>query len=299
MLNATWLETFVTLAEEASFTRTAARLNMTQPGVSQHLAKLEAAVGVPLVQRIGKTIVLTDAGNALRDHARVRQAEELALLERIGEDRPDVGAVGIGASGSFATVLYRRLLPHLVAARELIVTLEAAPQSRVIEAVAAGRLDLGVVSRDPRQTRLEAEKIGVENLCLALPSGAGSTTPDLEELQDMGFVDHPDGAAYAEMVMPENFDGFQSAQALRRRGFVNQISQIPALVAAGAGYTILPRSGIDGFAGSASLQIAALRHPVHQELWLIRRAGRLLPTRCLWAMAEIRSLAEELYAPSA
>ncbi|MEP0235909.1 LysR family transcriptional regulator [Roseibium sp.] len=298
MLNATWLETFVALAEEASFTRTAARLNMTQPGVSQHLAKLEAAVGVPLVQRIGKTIVLTDAGNALRNHARVRQAEEQALLERIGEDRADVGSVGIGASGSFATVLYRRLLPHLVDVPELIVTLEAAPEARVIEAVAAGRLDLGVVSGDPRHARLEAEKIGEEDLCLALPAETGPAQPDLDELQDMGFVDHPDGAAYAEMVMPDNFKGFQSAKALRRRGFVNQISQIPALVAAGAGYTILPRSGIDGFAGAAPLRIAVLRHPVHQELWLIRRAGRLMPTRCLWAMTEIRALSEELRAPS-
>lgn len=62
MLNATWIETFTVLAEEGHFTRAAQRLNMTQPGVSQHLRKLERQVGHPLIAQDGKSFTLTEAG---------------------------------------------------------------------------------------------------------------------------------------------------------------------------------------------------------------------------------------------
>ena len=55
MLNAQWLETFTALSETGSMTRTAAALNMTQPGVSQHVKKLEAQLGTPLLRRDGRT----------------------------------------------------------------------------------------------------------------------------------------------------------------------------------------------------------------------------------------------------
>ena len=44
-LNSLWLKSFTILCEERHFTRAAARLNMTQPGMSQHIAKLEQHLG--------------------------------------------------------------------------------------------------------------------------------------------------------------------------------------------------------------------------------------------------------------
>lgn len=296
MLNATWLQTFITLAREGSFTRTAALLNMTQPGVSQHLKKLESALGAELMQRIGKAVVLTDAGRAVRDLGLRRLAEEEALYEQIGKDASDVGPVGIGCSGSFATLLYPRLMPWIVASPDLVVTLQAAPQADVIESVAVGQLDIGVINCDPQHTQLTAQKIGHEDLCLITPATPGSKLLDFSALQVMGFIDHPDGANYAEMLMPGNFPDFKGADALHRRGFVNQITQIPAPVAAGAGYTILPRSGIDSFTDIGKLCIAPLPHLVRQGLWLIHRAGREMPLRCRWVEDEINAVADKLAA---
>ena len=64
MLHSTWLETFVTLCDVGHFTRAAAALNMTQPGVSQHVKKLEEQVGQSLLSRAGKSFTLTPAGEA-------------------------------------------------------------------------------------------------------------------------------------------------------------------------------------------------------------------------------------------
>lgn len=83
MLNATWLETYVTLTEIGHFTRAAERLNMTQPGVSQHLRKLEEQVGQSLIAQEGKSFTLTGAGEAVRDLGLSRRAEERSLRDTI------------------------------------------------------------------------------------------------------------------------------------------------------------------------------------------------------------------------
>ncbi len=294
MLNSQWLKTYVTLADEGSFTQTAILLNMTQPGVSQHLKKLELSVGVPLVQRIGKKIILTDAGRTIYELGRRRFAEENKILESIGEDLPDVGCVGIGCSGSFATLLYAQLMPKIVAAQELQIELRAAPHSDIVDSVINGQLDIGVINYAPDSEALNGQQIGHEDLCLITPKSVRSDTPNFSELQALGFIGHPDGQRYAEMLMPENFNGFTGFSKMRLRGFVNQITQIPTPVAAGAGYTILPRSGIDSFSDYKALSIARLRRPVRHELWVIHRAGRLLPARCFWAIKEIQKLADRL-----
>lgn len=95
--------------------------------------------------------------------------------------------------------------------------------------------------------------------------------------------------------MPRNYPQFEGAENLRRRGFVNQINQIPASVAAGVGYTILLRSGTMTFARADELSVATLTAPLSQELWLIKRAGRKLPARCRWAEEEIRRLGADLH----
>ena len=83
MLNALWLNSFVTLCETGHFTRAAARLNMTQPGLSQHIQKLEAQLGKPLLSRDGKSFIPTPAGEALLALGRRRRAEEQALLQSL------------------------------------------------------------------------------------------------------------------------------------------------------------------------------------------------------------------------
>lgn len=72
MLNAQWLETFVVLCETGHFTKAASLLNMTQPGVSQHLRKLEAQVGQSLISRQGKSFSPTPAGEAVLAVGRAR-----------------------------------------------------------------------------------------------------------------------------------------------------------------------------------------------------------------------------------
>src|SRR6185503_5280934 len=64
------LEYFVAVAEEASFTRGAARVHVAQPGVSAQIRRLEQELGEMLLDRSGRTVTLTEVGEALLPHAR-------------------------------------------------------------------------------------------------------------------------------------------------------------------------------------------------------------------------------------
>jgi DNA-binding transcriptional LysR family regulator len=79
------LRVFAAIAREGSMTAAATVLHYAQPSVSHHLARLEAEVGVPLVQRIGRGIRLTAAGRLLAD-----RAEE--ILGRIDSARTELAA---------------------------------------------------------------------------------------------------------------------------------------------------------------------------------------------------------------
>ncbi|MCM6778790.1 LysR substrate-binding domain-containing protein [Nocardia sp. CDC159] len=75
------LRYFVTVVEEANFTRAAARLHLAQPGLSAQIRQLERELGQPLLDRSGRTVTPTAAGAAVLPHARAA----LAAAERVRE----------------------------------------------------------------------------------------------------------------------------------------------------------------------------------------------------------------------
>ncbi|WP_457941091.1 LysR family transcriptional regulator [Mesorhizobium sp. 10J20-29] len=295
MLNAQWLETFTVLCETGHFTRAAERLGMTQPGVSQHLRKLENQVGQALISSQGKRFSRTPAGEAVLALGRARREEERQLRQAIQNDDPDVGDVAIACSGSFAMLVYPQLLALMKTAPHLSLRLEAMPQERVVKGVLDGKFDLGVTNQEPSHPRLDASSLGREELCLLLPASAPRGDIGLAALEDIGFIAHPDGYAYADELFSLNFpEEFKGSDRLRVRGFVNQISQIPTPVAQGIGYTLLPRSGLDAYPDRQKLRVANLARERKFELWSIFQRGRILPKRVQRISELIRQIAGRL-----
>ena len=75
-----WLRSFLVVAEEASFTRAAARVHVAQPGVSAQVRRLESELGQRLLDRSGRTVRLTEAGAAVLPFAR-------AALDAVAQGR--------------------------------------------------------------------------------------------------------------------------------------------------------------------------------------------------------------------
>src|SRR5919206_1561930 len=111
------LRPFVVLADERHFGRAARRLNVTQPALSQQIARLEAQLGVRVLDRGVGGVELSDAGRAMLDSARtaVRAADTVAALGRefAGGER---GELRLGLSPG-VHYLAQRLLADLARRR--------------------------------------------------------------------------------------------------------------------------------------------------------------------------------------
>ena len=236
---------------------------------------------MPLVERDAPGFTLTDAGEKTLAMARMRWREERDFLDSLDGDDEDRGTISVASSGSFAMLLYPALMDWMAQAPGISARLTAAPEDSIVAGVLSGSYDVGVIAGAPRHPRLAAEYLGAEPLDLILPREWAGRLPGFDQLQSLGFIRHPDAAAYADAVLGANFaKDYRGTDRLQVRSFVNQIGQIPEPVARGLGYAILPRSGVLAYPAREKLATAQFAQPSFLELHLVelkrrRRSARI------------------------
>ncbi|MDT0269402.1 LysR substrate-binding domain-containing protein [Streptomyces sp. DSM 44915] len=141
------LEYFVAVAEERNFTRAAARVHISQSGVSAQIRQLERELGAELFDRSARTATLTVAGQAALDHARSALAAARAVGQAVGEvtgllrGRLRVGMV----IGCTVAPLFDALAAFHRAHPGVELSLQEDGSDRLVAAVRAGTLDLALV----------------------------------------------------------------------------------------------------------------------------------------------------------
>ncbi|MDP5145582.1 LysR family transcriptional regulator [Shewanella sp. ULN5] len=297
MLNQQWLTTFITLVELGHFTQTAEKLFMTQPGVSQHIKKLEHQVGCALINRIGKRFELTEAGIAIYKYACDLQRQQLELLSLLNVDEPFAGECKIGCSGSMAALLYPYLIKEQQRYSGLIMQLEAGPNKRTLDGILSNQLDLGIVTQQVLQPELASIDIGKQSLCLVIPKCVSGKAIDakvnFELLSQLGMIDHPDATFYWQQISSAYFSS-ESGKNIRKSGYVNQLNQILLPVAMGLGFTVLPEFAVRCFTQYEDIQIASIDNDkpiiLFEPLYLVHKQHRKLAKRYHGIIQLIESL---------
>ena len=160
------LRVFAAVAESLSFTRAAEVLFMTQSGVSHQIARLEKSIGARLFVREARSVALTRAGRVLLDHARrVFVAMDNAVTATRQASDPDSGMLRIGASITACQYIvpeavreFRESFP----AYSLRITPGDGPL--VTQALLDGSLDLGIVVRQQKQSKLTYHELFEDEL---------------------------------------------------------------------------------------------------------------------------------------
>src|SRR4051812_15116700 len=140
------LRYFVTVVEEANFTRAAERLHVAQPGVSAQVRQLERELGEELLDRSGRTVQLTEVGAAVLPYAR-------AALSAVSGVRAAVAEFTGLTRGHVTVGMVSSMPPHAVALPELLsgfhrrhpaveITLLEAGSGVLLDELRAGRLDV-------------------------------------------------------------------------------------------------------------------------------------------------------------
>ena len=183
MINPIWLDTFITLVETGNFTRTAEQRFMTQPGVSQHLKKLEEACQCELVVRLSKGIQLTEQGQRVYQYAKEQQTKEQDFIASLKFDAPFEGKCVVACSGAIAQRIYPALLALQKLHSALNIHVEVAPRRTILSGIANNTLELGIVTNQPESEDIHSEYLGEEALGLILPRSLPNTlTAQLSEL---------------------------------------------------------------------------------------------------------------------
>jgi DNA-binding transcriptional LysR family regulator len=152
------LEIFEAIARLGSFTRASEELYLTQPTVSMQMKKLTGAVGLPLVQQVGKKIVLTEDGRELAQAAReifaVLERYTTSVAQRRGLEKGRLKLMAITTASYFAPRLlgdFAKLHPGID------VSLRVANKDQVLASMADHLDDLYLLGQPPQEIDVVAK----------------------------------------------------------------------------------------------------------------------------------------------
>lgn len=245
------LNAFVTVVEAGSITRAAELLFIQQPPLTRLLQGLEQDFGVPLLQRLPRGVIPTEAGEVLLQEARavLARAEQLnAAMRRAAQGEQGRIRIGFTSSAALHTFVpallrrYREIYPCVS------TLLEESGSGELLEAVVAGQLDVAFVRMPVKDMpELEMEKVLEEPMWVAVPAGhrlaarVSGQPLKLEELSNEPFV------LYRRRAGQGLYDAILAAYV--RAGFSPHIVQEAprltsclSLVGAGLGISIVPAS---------------------------------------------------------
>ncbi|MET8571067.1 transcriptional regulator CynR [Streptomyces sp. NPDC004783] len=187
------LRYLLAVADQGSFTRAAEELFISQPTLSQQVRQLERTLGVQLLDRTGRSVRLTDAGETYVRYAR-RALRDLAAGERALQDVQDLtrGHLRLAVTPSFTAYLVGPLAAELHERHPgITLTLREMPQDSIESALLGDDIDVGIAFAGAHQQGIDAVGLYTETLGLVVraePGPSRRTPLDLRELTDQELV---------------------------------------------------------------------------------------------------------------
>ena len=280
------------MVERKSFSHAAERLGVTQPAVSLQVRSLEKRLGTKLLDRSGRRVEPTEAGQRLYRLAQRMLTLEDQLLEEVSSaDAVGVlrGELALGAStGPGGTVVPVLLGEFQREHPELSVALSISDTNRVIEQVAERELELGIVGASPRHRGVVFEPFFRDEVILVVPPGhrfAGKEI-SLADLRGEPLILMQEGAGVRQVIEHELRNGPVRLRDLDVHLELGLQESVKSAVSAGFGVTFISRSGVEAELAAGTIASARVKglEPA-REISLVRPAGRS-PTRAAEAFIE-------------
>ncbi|HEY3380551.1 MAG TPA: LysR substrate-binding domain-containing protein [Vicinamibacterales bacterium] len=269
------LQVFQAVATEKSFSRAAEKLYRTQPAISLGIQRLEAELGERLIDRAGKDLLLTDAGQIVFDYARRFDNLRAEMDNALAELRDNsAGRLTIGANES--TTLY--LLPHIAAYRRsyprVHVQVRRSLSSKIPSQLVEGDLELGVISYDPQDPRLVVTTIYIDHLAFIVSPQHRLASRKSVSIRELGmeiFIAHNVVSPYRNLVLR----AFQRHKVpLNMDVEMPTVETIRKLVQDNEGVAFLPKMCVE-----QEIERGALREVIVKEMKIAREIRLIYPAK--------------------
>ena len=278
MINPDYLKTFQSLINTGSFTKTALQLYMTQPGVSQHIKKLEEHFGTELIKRSGKSFTITESGRRLLEYSQNLFLDYDKFKGFIKEDDPHSGVCKYASPGSFGLYVFDSLMETAKKYPKIKVSLQVTPNNSIPQLLTENRIDMAFMTRIPEEHNLQYEKYSEEELLLITPKG--KKIKSFSDLVKLGAISHPDGPLFQSRLLSVNFPEYiNQVNSIVINVFINQNNRILDPVAEGLGFAVLPEVNYKNYPFKEKLSICRLKTRVSDVIYQVQRRGEILPSR--------------------
>ncbi len=288
------LRVFQAVALHSSFTRAGDQIGLTQPAVSRCVTELEQQLGLKLLDRTTREVVLTAAGRSLAVRLqRVLEDLDTVLLDVRGLATQRQGRVRVASSPTLSA----NLLPECIARCQrdhpgLELLLLDRIQHDALASVLSGEVDFGVVIDPAERDDLHAEPILSEPFCLVCPPKHRLARRRSVRWSDLAgeplvLLDHASGSRrLIDDALRQHAVQAPVAQE------VGHVTTIFRMLDAGLGISVVPTLALPP-AGLQGLVARPLTPRVERAIVLVRRANRALAPVAELAWALVRGVAGE------
>lgn len=241
------LQYLVSLAEHRHFGRAAQACFVSQPTLSTQIKKLEEELGVPLVERTPRKVLLTEVGRDIANRARdvLNEIEQIRGVARRTLD-PESGTVRLGIFPTLGPYLLPHVLPLVRKAfPRLELLLVEEKTETVLRLLREGRLDAGILALPLHEDSLHSEFLFEEPFMLAVseehPLAHRHGQLKLADLSNQNLLLLEDGHCLRDQAL----EVCHLAGTGERSGFrATSLETLRQMVAANVGITLLPVTAV-------------------------------------------------------
>ena len=258
------LRYLIALADLRHFGRAAEACHVSQPTLSIRIMKLEEELGVALVERAPRHVMLTPVGVDIAERARrvLADVEQMRETARRTTD-PEAGSVRLGLFPTLGPYLLPHVVPNIRARFPRLELLLIEEKTAVLlSMLRAGQLDAAVLALPLHEDWLETEFLFEEPFMLAVPDGhplASHRDLRLSELADQNLLLLEDGHCLRDQAL----EVCSLAGAGEKEGFrATSLETLRQMVAAGVGITLLPMLAVTPpVPNSPSIKLLSFKAP--------------------------------------
>ncbi len=294
------LKYLVALAEHRHFGRAAAASFVSQPTLSTQIRKLEEELGVLLVERAPRKVMLTPVGRDIVERARrvLADVDQMTEIARRSQD-PEAGSIRLGMFPTLGPYLLPHVLPGL---REQFPRLEMLlveeKTDALLDRLREGRLDAALLAMPIHDDQLQVEPLFDEPFLLAVPRQHPLATKHSLSMQDL---DHVPLLLLEEghCLRDQALDVCRLAGTGERDGFrATSLETLRQMVAAGVGLTLLPMLSVQPpVPPSPDIVLLPFRgESPHRSIAMVWRKSSAMSTLLTRIAEQLRELPRRLLA---
>ncbi|MBS3048088.1 LysR family transcriptional regulator [Enterobacter mori] len=276
-LNLGYLATFRLVIQRGSFSAAADVLGISQPAVSLQIRQLEQFLQTRLVERTGRGIKATAAGQALLVHGeRIEQAVDEALRSVSAFNHDVSGTITLGTGATACIHLLPPLLQQLRSDYPLLrVGVTTGNTLDIVRAIEENRLDMGLVTLPVSGRALDVMPVMDEEFVFIALQAQQAMFTDLrpDALHTLPLIAFESGSGTRALI-----DGWFEASGLTIAPAMQlgSIEAIKRMVRSGLGYSIVPKMAVEQKADREGLCVSSLSPVLQRQLAVVMRQDKIL-----------------------